>query len=296
MAHFVRIRALGAWLLATTIEPSELEQLDTNLFKALNADDGGTWAPTNPIIIGGAGMQLQGAPWGLYKANGDPCFVFDPAVPRINVGSGTQIRWDPNTSLFMAVATTAEFFGTATFNGATTIGAGGTLLVQGLSTFTGLATFADAYVAGDVQIGASSATGLLILSTTTFSGPVSFNQPTTVNDPITLGGDGRVRKRVVVGADADTTYGCQNYDLVRIAATSLSANRTYVVSDGNASGDCIRFATWETNYQVELRRQDATSICILKQAATAFYKWVDLVWIGGRWEIDAYHYLATTPN
>lgn len=58
MAHNARVRP--SWAGTTALLPSELEALDEALFKALNADDGGAWAPTDPIEIGGAGVDLQG--------------------------------------------------------------------------------------------------------------------------------------------------------------------------------------------------------------------------------------------
>ncbi len=58
--HFVRIRSSGLWITGSTITTDELEQLDANLYAAINGDAGGTWAPSSLITIGGSGMTVSG--------------------------------------------------------------------------------------------------------------------------------------------------------------------------------------------------------------------------------------------
>jgi hypothetical protein len=60
MAHNSRIRAPGTWASLTTVSPSEFELFDTYTFEAINGDDGGTWAPSAQIIIGGLGLSVTG--------------------------------------------------------------------------------------------------------------------------------------------------------------------------------------------------------------------------------------------
>jgi hypothetical protein len=60
MAHNSRIRAPGTWVSLTTVSPSEFEAFDAYTFSAINGDDGGTWAPTDPIVIGGDGLSVTG--------------------------------------------------------------------------------------------------------------------------------------------------------------------------------------------------------------------------------------------
>lgn len=57
MAHFPRVRAPGTWIVGTLL-PAELEQIDAQLFKAANFDDGGTWAPAAAVVVGGAGIRV----------------------------------------------------------------------------------------------------------------------------------------------------------------------------------------------------------------------------------------------
>lgn len=60
MAHFVRLRPSGFWTIASVVTPAEFEAFDENLSKAINGDDGGTWAPSAQIVIGGSGLRVTG--------------------------------------------------------------------------------------------------------------------------------------------------------------------------------------------------------------------------------------------
>lgn len=61
MAHFPYIRAPGTWNSGSAFDPSEAELMGLYIFKALNADDGGSWAPSLvPITIGGLGLEVTG--------------------------------------------------------------------------------------------------------------------------------------------------------------------------------------------------------------------------------------------
>ena len=60
MSHGVRIRTDAAWALGTQWLTSEKTALDNALFASVDGDGGGSWAPTSPIILGGAGIRLVG--------------------------------------------------------------------------------------------------------------------------------------------------------------------------------------------------------------------------------------------
>jgi hypothetical protein len=64
-------------------------------------------------------------------------------------------------------------------------------------------------------------------------------QTDTLSSVVTAAGSGRIIRRQIDGADADTTYGIANADAIRISDT-ISANRTYTLSNtGAATGDEI---------------------------------------------------------
>lgn len=60
MAHFDYIKPGGTWSLFSLLSSSIMQLIDRTLYKCINGDDGGTWAPTSPIIIGGEGEQVFG--------------------------------------------------------------------------------------------------------------------------------------------------------------------------------------------------------------------------------------------
>lgn len=58
MAAWDRIRNIGEWLLGTPVLPSEFEQIDANLAKAPNFAEGGNYAPSGIISVGGDGIDV----------------------------------------------------------------------------------------------------------------------------------------------------------------------------------------------------------------------------------------------
>lgn len=68
MAHFDYEKPGGVWGLFALLSSAIMQRIDKKLYKAINGDEGGTWAPTNPtsggpaspITIGGDGLQVLG--------------------------------------------------------------------------------------------------------------------------------------------------------------------------------------------------------------------------------------------
>jgi hypothetical protein len=61
LAHNTRIRPnLAAWAPDTAVLDTEFNALDQGQFTAINGDDGGTWAPSSAIVIGGSGIEMDG--------------------------------------------------------------------------------------------------------------------------------------------------------------------------------------------------------------------------------------------
>ncbi len=57
MAHNDFVMPAGQWVIVPT--PGRLARLDQQISESLNGDDGGTWAPSTPIAIGGAGLTFD---------------------------------------------------------------------------------------------------------------------------------------------------------------------------------------------------------------------------------------------
>lgn len=62
MSHNTYTRVGGNWTDGVdTLTEADLESFEAKMFKSVNGDDGGTWAPAAPIVIGGSGIRLAGA-------------------------------------------------------------------------------------------------------------------------------------------------------------------------------------------------------------------------------------------
>lgn len=82
MSHNARVRGpADAW---ANVLPVELEILDENLASAINGDDGGCWAPSNPIVIGVSGLVVTGptvlARGGTLTTTDDPSAFTSPTI------------------------------------------------------------------------------------------------------------------------------------------------------------------------------------------------------------------------
>lgn len=53
-----RLRPNGGWAINTTVAPEEFEAIDSRLVSTIDAVGGGSYSPTQQIVIGGLGIQL----------------------------------------------------------------------------------------------------------------------------------------------------------------------------------------------------------------------------------------------
>ena len=281
MAHFVRIRSTGMWTLASAITPAELEAFDANLFKAINGDDGGTWAPAARIFIGGMGVEITGA---AICSNGLVVSGGNLDAETIEVGSGFfltvngtletagNVNFYDNTKTFTCHPS-ALFKSTTTVEGAFTAQVG--------SFFVGHAEFqSTSNMQGDVTMDGSLSVGTTDADTAAFAASVQFNEK------VTLSGAAHIRKRVTNGGDADATYNVSVSDIVRVPASTLSANRAYTIgATGAGEGSCMRVYSGDSGFTVFVRRVDTSLMASLKNNSASAQDWVDLVYTGGRWEV-----------
>lgn len=60
MSHFgFRKSPSGDWSTVVVLARADMTYFDQTLSKCINGDEGGTWAPSSPIIIGGAGASFD---------------------------------------------------------------------------------------------------------------------------------------------------------------------------------------------------------------------------------------------
>lgn len=81
---FNRTRAPGMWISASVISPLEMEKID-DYYNAIDGR-GGTYAPTDPIVIGGDGVTLAGA---LHSLTGTLTVA---SLAQITVADGGTVK------------------------------------------------------------------------------------------------------------------------------------------------------------------------------------------------------------
>lgn len=121
MANNLFIRSGGVWLSLTRLTSDELRRIDLAQKKAINGEDGGTWAPTTEIVLGGSGLRVTGA----LKAGGT---VETPAFSLTGL------------TAFFATGTTLTLQGTAKVKGP---GAAFTITDKGNPAYSPIKTFVD---------------------------------------------------------------------------------------------------------------------------------------------------------
>lgn len=96
MAHFTLTRP-GGWINGTTVLASELASLDAKSAGAVNGD-GGVYAPSSPIQIGGSGLWVTG-----------PCILAGAGFVKTLSGSGARISLGDNDYPVLLAGHTGSF-------------------------------------------------------------------------------------------------------------------------------------------------------------------------------------------
>lgn len=282
MAHYVRERLAGAWAFNTQILQAELESWDDKITAAIH-EGGGTWAPAAIITIGGAGMLLTGplTVGGAFTATALTVTTTLTATTLTVTGNETVAGTLGVTGTLTAgvlAATTANVSGNATV--------GGTLGVTGITTTTDLVTSGGHVVYGNTTLGGTLAvTGVTTLASLVTTGALTQSGPANFSDPITLSGDGHIRKRRVAGADADTHYGVNTVDVVRVSFGALSANRIYTLDSTSAAfGSEIEITNSDGTRVVDIKRNsDGLTLFSL---GTGGYDKANFYFDGTHWQLD----------
>lgn len=297
MAHFNRIRSFGFWTLNSVLQPSETETFDANLAKAINGDEGGTWAPSAKIIIGGQGVEITGA-----------CLI--GSLLQAQAGA-TITGGDLTVSQDAAVQGDLDVDGTATVNAlavVTNATVQDNLEVQGTTHLVGnvtanndiacerlaihgshlgsniLSVNGDARITGNTEINgafacdgaASFGSTLAVGGALTVTGNTTFNGVTKAK--------GRFKRRVRTMGDANETVSVSDYDLVFMPAGVMTTSRTVQISTtGAEEGDVIRVICEDT--VTDLNVDYAASSTPLR-INTAQRRWLELTYISGVWHLS----------
>jgi hypothetical protein len=280
MAHFTRVRPSGFWTLNSVVDPAEFEQFDAQLYAAINGDAGGTWAPSIPITIGGAGINVTG----LLAAD-------DVEIGgTLEVGGQALFNAPVTIDNDLAVNGAAVFYDGVTFND--TVSFDGPAQVETGNTFTVGNGATLSIPSGGTQTIASGATFTIASgATVTIGAATTFNGAMSLTKRIGLSSNAAISIRRVAGADAATAYGVVSASGTVVADEvdigTLTAARTYTVDDGIA-GDRIRFTKLGTDaFTVTIRNQaDSATIATLGPKPGS-YTWVDLTFNGTAWIVAA---------
>lgn len=244
---FTRARPAGLWIPGSVIAQAEIEHLD-DYYLAVDGAAGGTYAPTDPIVIGGDGVTLAGvnhsltgtlavasgaiisiADGGKIKADGggdDIELAVVSGVGTLDVKSGAYVK--------------IEAGGSQDVYGALALKSGGSFNVESGSTETinsgGILTAASGSTTN--LNGATAVRGAMTLKSTANGGPGSI---TGEVDTIMAGvfsmqaildctsSAGRIKWRFDTLTDASQTISIASKTIVRLNNT-CAANRTIIVS------------------------------------------------------------------
>lgn len=299
MAHFNRIRSLGFWVLNSVVQPSEMEAFDANLAKAVNGDEGGTWAPSAKIIVGGQGVEITGACLigSLLQAQAGATITGgDLTVSQDATIQGTLDVDDLATVDSLAVVNDASIQGNAE--------------VQGTSHLVGNVT-ADNDIACERLAIHGSHLGSNILSVNgagritgnceingqfACDGAASFGNNVSVGGTLTVTGNttfngvtkakGRFKRRVRTMGDANETVSVSDYDLVFMPAGVMTTSRTVQISTtGAEEGDVIRVICEDTGTDLNV---DYAATSLPLKIATTSRRWVELTYISSAWHLSGF--------
>lgn len=269
MSHFAHTRAGGVWNSNQVVFATEFADFDAKTFKALNGDEGGTWAPSSVITIGGQGLSVPAnvilGTGGTTSLTVDSACAFDYQAgffgivlthANVMIGDDNTTTATVNSNLiinsgFVANANSSFAgsgvhlsFGTGTV---LSLASGSSLVCSAGALFNATVTCASTLAVTGAATMASTlvVTGAITSDGANFNGTAAVNINTSggcfVSCPITCSGTARVIKRVTalsgIGADS-SAWGPVNSDVVYVG--SMTADATFTIN-GGVDGDEIRF-------------------------------------------------------
>lgn len=287
MANFEYTRPGGIWALGTDVLASELADLDEKTVKAPNFAEGGTYSPTDPIIVGGAGFQIEG-PFDVdYLAR----FYQNVQVSGllqvfggVNASGGFSLN---GTDVNLSASNQLGLYGNVVI-----AGFGGSLTVQTASTFQENVTFAGRVsitgansgntaalsVSQSVSIGGT----ISVTGTAELKGQFSLGSGFGVgvlNIPLTCANYGRVCERGTFGASTVASYNPRTVQWVVVAQGSLTEAVRYQIDDtGCVNGDHLH-VTNHSEYAVGIQNPGGIFITVCLPGTWAYFRRLNGSWI-----------------
>lgn len=296
MTHFDYTRTGGIWTGSMDLLAAEMADLDSKTKRALNADEGGTWAPTTTITIGGQGVTITGT------SILDDCQSIELTDGFLNVYSGAQVQILTGGVLEAQSGATVDLQAGST----TTLASGASFLVSsgGVVDFASGADVdincnvevesgaAMIYRSGSQHIANSgSSTTIQTGATLTLQSGATVNVAANVTQTGKIthsGAGGRVAKRTLHVVNTSQTVGVDDADYVLIDAID---GGTYVLTLDDSplpdEGESINIRLRELNDSSVTVKDDSTGLTIynfgaaLPDSSGGF----EAVWLGGRWRV-----------
>ncbi|NUP08465.1 MAG: hypothetical protein HOW73_20640 [Polyangiaceae bacterium] len=303
MGHFDFTRSGGVWTGTPLVTADEMADLDSKTERAINGDEGGTWAPTTVITIGGQGVTITGTSIlddcqsieltsGFINVyNGAEIRILTGA--KLDVQSGGEVEVDSGASVVFAAGSTTTFAGAVGISGTATIGvSSGAVFGFGSGAIVNMG--GDMSVTSSGSLAVNSGGAITVASGGVFAlsagASVSIGAAQTISGKVTHSGTGgRTVKRVKSVTNASDTIGVDEADIVY-----------WTTTDGNNYS--ITLATSPTPDEgetIEIRRREllagqgnvidgATSLAIYRfhlDTATIGSGWMKATWIGSRWRV-----------
>src|ERR1051326_4888926 len=99
MGNFVRVCPSG-WATKVKLTSAQANALELDNAKAINGDDGGSWAPAIPIALGGAGIHVTGPSQldDIVASTLKATLTLYTGLGLIDVQSGSHIEWQSGGS------------------------------------------------------------------------------------------------------------------------------------------------------------------------------------------------------
>lgn len=257
MAHNAYVGgSLAGWALGTGVSAAKFWEIDQAQFKAINGDDGGVWAPTGTITIGGKGLKLTTTLTAVTAT----------LSGKINASGGA------------AVTGTSEFG---------TPGGGDAFYVYAPATFTSTVditggTFHTHGSAVTFYGGTFQTTGTATLSgTTTIAGTLATTATTTLgttSNPVNLLG-----RIAVPAANAtiagDTTLTAAFPSVYRLTGLGGSPRNLTFDSSGFATGSMQIVRNDDSTYNVTVRDPGTGNLVVLTPGTCGIFTKEPTAWV-----------------
>ncbi len=276
---------------------------DSAITRCLNAAEGGTWAPSSLIVLGGSGAKfttflqvsstgklsvggVQGTDPGFYAVPGGSTPAVYTDIPFSSVAVTVLGGGAAGTDLSKTVTVKSKLLITST-TGEVFVCSGsgrivGALAVQGGSSLTGdVSAGGNIQAAGLIQAlnGAFISGGTVSISSPAINiGNLDGSSAIQLFSPLTLGGKGRIRRS---NFKANSFSGSFNSSLqsIVIPPNLLSQNGVFTLQNTDAgNGDVMSVANLSATFDC-LVRDDATNLL----ATVWANHWGEFEFLAGAW-------------